>query len=258
MRNSFAFYHSWWEAIKNLPRDVQGDVLTAIVEYGLTGATTEQLKPITKAMLTMVKTQIDIDNKRFENGKKGGRKKPTSNQTRTKPEPNPNQIQTKTQPSSNQRCGLVSGEKDVSDGFPLQPLSLTSEKDKKENTSYEVSKKNEKERRADTDLTASETTPPPDSAPPPSPKCKVFVKPTVEEVRAYCSERHNGVDAQMWYDFYESKGWMVGSNHMKDWKAAVRTWEKRNNTTISYGRKEQQRFGNTKPGDFAGKGFTDI
>ena len=107
-------------------------------------------------------------------------------------------------------------------------------------------------------LKTLEETPPPDSAPPPSPKRKVFVKPTVEEVRAYCSERHNSVDAQMWYDFYESKGWMVGSNHMKDWKAAVRTWEKRNNTTISYGRKEQQRFGNTKPGDFAGKGYTDI
>jgi hypothetical protein len=54
----------------------------------------------------------------------------------------------------------------------------------------------------------------------------IFVPPTLEEVQAYCKERNNGVDAQRWYDFYLSKGWMVGKNKMKDWKAAVRTWEK--------------------------------
>lgn len=90
MRKSFVFYGSWWEAIKNLQRDVQGDVLTAIIEYGLTGETTEQLKPIAKAMLAMAKTQIDVNNTRFENGKKGGRPKPSDNQTATKPKPNVN------------------------------------------------------------------------------------------------------------------------------------------------------------------------
>ena len=52
-----------------------------------------------------------------------------------------------------------------------------------------------------------------------------FVPPTVEEVEAYCTERGNGIDAQSFVDFYESKGWMVGKNKMKVWKAAVRTWE---------------------------------
>ncbi len=92
MRNSFVFYGSWWEAIKNLPRDVQGDVLTAIIEYGLYGETTGQLKPIAKAMLAMTKSQIDINNQRFENGKKGGRPKPENNQIKTKQEPNDNLI----------------------------------------------------------------------------------------------------------------------------------------------------------------------
>ena len=54
---------------------------------------------------------------------------------------------------------------------------------------------------------------------------KKFVKPTVEEVRQYCMERRNRVDAQSFVDFYESKGWLVGKTPMKDWKAAVRTWE---------------------------------
>jgi len=53
-----------------------------------------------------------------------------------------------------------------------------------------------------------------------------FTPPTVNEVREYCRERSNDVDAQRFVDFYEAKGWYVGKNKMKDWKAAVRTWEK--------------------------------
>lgn len=58
-------------------------------------------------------------------------------------------------------------------------------------------------------------------------RAKRFVPPTLEEVRAYVAERHSPVDPQRFIDFYASKGWMVGKNRMKDWKAAVRTWEKR-------------------------------
>jgi len=58
---------------------------------------------------------------------------------------------------------------------------------------------------------------------------KRFVPPTVDEVRAYCQERNNKVDPERFVDFYESKGWMIGKNKMKDWKSAVRTWEKKDN-----------------------------
>ena len=54
-----------------------------------------------------------------------------------------------------------------------------------------------------------------------------FAPPTLDEVRAYCEERHNGIDPETFIDFYASKDWMVGKNKMKDWKACVRTWEKR-------------------------------
>ena len=53
-----------------------------------------------------------------------------------------------------------------------------------------------------------------------------FRAPTINEVKAYCQERGNKVDPQRWYDYYESNGWKVGRNGMKDWKAAVRTWER--------------------------------
>lgn len=51
-----------------------------------------------------------------------------------------------------------------------------------------------------------------------------FVPPTAEEVRQYCIENNYSLDAQRFVDFYECKGWMVGKNKMKNWKAAVRTW----------------------------------
>lgn len=53
-----------------------------------------------------------------------------------------------------------------------------------------------------------------------------FVKPTPEEINAYCQERGNSVDAQQFFDHYEANGWKVGKASMKDWRAAVRTWEK--------------------------------
>lgn len=55
---------------------------------------------------------------------------------------------------------------------------------------------------------------------------KKFIKPTLKEVEAYCFERKNKVDPQKFVDYYESNGWMVGKNHMKDWKASIRTWER--------------------------------
>ena len=54
-----------------------------------------------------------------------------------------------------------------------------------------------------------------------------FQKPSLEDIRSYCQERGNNVDPEQFFNFYESKGWVVGKSPMKDWRAAVRTWEKR-------------------------------
>lgn len=59
-------------------------------------------------------------------------------------------------------------------------------------------------------------------------KQKRFKKPTVQEVQAYISEKEYSVNAQKFWDYYESKGWKVGKSSMKDWKAAVRTWQQNN------------------------------
>ena len=76
-----------------------------------------------------------------------------------------------------------------------------------------------------------------------------FVKPTVEEVRAYCRERGNDIDPAEFVDFYASKGWMVGSSPMKDWRACVRTWERSHakgrasNRTAAPGRPKNETLG---------------
>lgn len=69
-----------------------------------------------------------------------------------------------------------------------------------------------------------------------------FIKPTIEEVRQYCLERNNNVDSERFIDYYNSNGWKVGKNPMKDWKATIRTWERNN---VSYAKST----GNTKKRD---------
>lgn len=81
----------------------------------------------------------------------------------------------------------------------------------------------------------------------PEPPQKKFTPPTLEEVTSYCKERNNSVDPQKWYDFYAAKGWMIGKNKMKDWKAAVRTWE----------RNEKDRGGGPKYADLTGIGLEE-
>ncbi len=74
----------------------------------------------------------------------------------------------------------------------------------------------------------------PNPNPNPNPKenerARRFVPPSVSDVADYCRERKNGIDPAQFVNFYESKGWKVGSTPMKDWKAAVRTWEQREKT----------------------------
>lgn len=54
---------------------------------------------------------------------------------------------------------------------------------------------------------------------------KKFIKPTIEEIKSYCLERNNSINPIQFFDYYESKGWLIGKNPMKDWKACIRTWE---------------------------------
>ena len=77
-----------------------------------------------------------------------------------------------------------------------------------------------------------------------------FKKPTVNDIKEYCLWRNNGIDAETFFDFYESKNWLIGKNKMKDWKACVRTWEKRQNKTNNTTSHRHQKGGDYGDGKF--------
>ena len=75
---------------------------------------------------------------------------------------------------------------------------------------------------------------------------RVFTPPTLEEVQAYCRERGNRIDPQYFLDYYTSTGWMRGKVKLKDWKAAVRTWERQD--AKWQGQTDDRRQGTSAPG----------
>lgn len=80
-------------------------------------------------------------------------------------------------------------------------------------------------------------------------KKKSFTKPTIEEITNYCKERGNNIDPQHFFDYYESKGWLVGKTSMVDWKAAVRNWERNNYNTNNNGRNNNEKYQGEYPRD---------
>lgn len=166
MRDSVLFYRSFYDAVKNLPAEEFKKSVQAILEYGLNDEE-PQTDGIEKTVFLLTKPQIDANNRRYENGKRGG--KPKLNQIVSEKEPSCDQTITKPEP--------------------------------KENVKEKV-----KEKVKD--------------------NIKRFAPPTLDEVRTYCQEKGYAVDAERFVDFYESKGWYVGKNKMKDWKAAVRNWNR--------------------------------
>ena len=170
MRDSFVFYRSFWEAIRELPDEQLAESMKAIANYALYGDQ-GNISGVAKAIFTMAKPQIDANNKRYLNGTKGGRPvteaEPPNNQPITKPEPNVND--------------------NVNDN-DLKEISPIGDKEK---------------------------------SPP-----KRFVPPSRQEVAAYCEEKGYKLDIERFIDYYTANGWMVGKNKMKDWKAAVRNWNR--------------------------------
>lgn len=181
MRDSIVFYRSFYEAVKTLPPEDFKKTIQAIMEYGLNDVEPET-NGVEKTVFLLVKPQIDANNRRYENGKRGGSS--SKGKSETKPEPKANQSGTKVEPNVNQN-----GTKHE----PNVNVNVNVNDNVKENTLKSV-------------------------------KEKRFAPPTLENVMGYCQEMGYSIDTQRFIDFYESKGWMVGKNKMKDWKAAVRNW----------------------------------
>ena len=182
-RESFVFYKSFAEAIEILEPEEYAEAVRAIIRYGIYGELPDIANMSSSAFMvfTLTKPQIDANNKRFENGKKGADYGKLGGRPKHK---NP--------------IGVI-------DENPIGVKAKTPNVNVNVNDNENIKEKDKKK----------------------SATSRAPSKPTIEEIAAYCRERGNSVDPQAFYDFYESKGWMIGKNHMKDWKAAVRTWERK-------------------------------
>lgn len=200
-RDGFVFYNSFYDAIKSLDDpNIKWKIVEAICEYGLNGNEIE-LDAISRMAFNLVKPQLDANNKRYINGKKGG------NPNLVKGQPNPyykdNQKITKTLPRDNQEITKT------------LPKDKVKEKDKEKEKVKDIIIKENK----DTLLKEKKIT--------------RFVKPSVNDIENYLKEKKwdDVIDAEMFWDYYESKGWKVGNTPMKDWKACCRTWINKRNQT---------------------------
>jgi hypothetical protein len=199
-KKAFQLYSDSRIAVDALTDEEAGQLIKAIFAHEDGEATA--LKGALQSTFLLISNQLDRDRERYEemcarnskNGSKGGR--PSANGE------NPDEpAQTGENPNK-----------------PAKTRAKPKKADKDTDKDTEKEKDTDKEKEG---LSVCGAAPRTHTASSPA----HFKKPSVDEVKAYCAQRHNSVDAARFVDFYDSKGWMVGSSPMRDWRAAVRGWE---------------------------------
>lgn len=208
MYNDMKIFRSFLEATEGLPAEQFKEAWLAILHYGL-DRVEDECSPITKMFLTMAKPVIDNSIAIREGNSRGGRnkKKTACEEVDAKS----NEVDCKSI-ASQMQVDCKSNEQEKEYGIRNMDIG-----------DMDVGSMDIGSMDFGEGVGPLEEEPPYN---PPKGKRKRFVKPTVEEVSEYCTERQNDIDPEEFVDFYESKGWKVGREPMKDWKACVRTWEK--------------------------------
>ena len=203
-REYICLYHSYLDAIQALDDAERGRLLTAMLEYTLTGDA-GNLRGNERFVFPLIKSQIDRDNgkyeeickKRAQSGKIGGR------------------------PAKQKKANAFSESKTSQDKDEYEGEEESKDKDENEN-------KEEEKREGEGDCKEKEKEKAP-GTPESVRRAHHFHPPTLSQVRDYVYERNSPVDPQGFLDFYQAKGWMVGNTPMQDWKAALRnaeSWER--------------------------------
>lgn len=190
MREQFTFYRSYYDAAVILPEDEQAALIMAIAGYALYEIEPD-LGGAPAAIFRVIRPVLDSSRRKSEANKAYAKRV---------------QEESSSIPQGNLEDSLEIPQGNLDKG---NNKNKDKNKDKVKNK-VKVKDKNKYYSGDEKSATSSRFTPP-----------------TVDEVRAYCMERGNDVDPERFYDFYASKGWRVGQNPMKDWRAAVRTWERR-------------------------------
>ena len=222
-KGSMIVYEDWLDAVDSLPsNEDKWEAIAAILRYGLKGEISG-LNAIGQFALAMAKGQIDTNLARRESGRKGGAPKNNLNASKN------NQKQPKTTKNNQKQPNNVNDNDNVNKEKENKEKVIQKEnKEKKiiKEIKENIIEDNVKEKEKNTLFTEPTIETFSGEERKIAPKERRFVKPTIAEIAAYCRERNNGVEATAFYDFYESKGWKVGNQPMKNWQAAVRTWER--------------------------------
>ena len=190
MRDSFVFYRSFFEALNGLTFDEKGKCYNALADYALNSVIPESMEPVAKIFFTMARPQIDANIQKHENGCKGAKFGRLGGRPRKNPEETP--VKPQTNPS-------LTPNENVNDNVNENIISPKGDNHQIDVEEYIEEQKN-----------------------------KRFVKPTIDEIELYCQEKNKHVDADRFWNYYESKGWKVGKSPMKDWRAAISNWAKEN------------------------------
>ena len=225
---SITIYRNMVDSVRNLDQTDFQPIVMAIFDFALDGKEPENLTPMQYAVFNMTRVNIEKSNERRRNKAEYEKKR----RERKKAE------REAIKSSSVYSACTVRGQAWTSVDNESKCVDVRSDKEKEKEKVKEKVKENEKEKEKEkvkekeSKNNSNNIYVCGEKFPTQTPR-KNFVKPTVEEVREYCLERKNNVDPERFVNFYESKDWFVGKNKMKDWKAAVRTWE-RGSTSSGY------------------------
>lgn len=247
VKRSFVFNIDWRDVLMDYPAEVRYEVYDAIIEYAASGKLLE-LKPLAKMAFSFIKKEMDFNYERYketvakrsEAGKKGmsvryaAKGAPTYVTSDNKTNKSYQTLTKLTNITDNENVndndiiippvyipplqgGNTHTELSESDKPPEQDNCVTTESPPMAEEKEKSSAKKEKE------------------------PVKRFQKPTIEEVKAYIAEKGYDVDAERFWNFYEAKDWFIGKNKMKNWRAAVATWQKKETDYVDIKQKRHDR-----------------
>lgn len=190
-RKTFAFYWSFKDAIRDMPDADKLAVYEAITDFAFFGVDPDGLSPVGRLAWKLIRPQLEASIRRYDacrnNGLKGA------------------------------EYGKNGGAPKGNQNARKQPQRITPEDNPKNNPLNHNVNDNANVNVNEKGVIGGDV----------AAKRAAFVAPSLQEVKNYISEKGYTVDAQRFIDFYEAKGWMIGKNKMKDWRAAVRTWMRR-------------------------------
>lgn len=209
MNDSFVFHKQWHDVLQGFSTELRREVYEIIIDYAITGEMPFIENQAAEMAFEFIKERLNSDRVKYEKRSQAGK---IGNEKRWGKK---SQTIAKNRKESQT---IAKNRLSVSD---TESVSVTDTDTDTE--SVNIEKKNTQK------------------------KSIRFVKPSIEEVADYCEERHNGINAEKFCDFYEAKGWKIGNNPMKDWRAAVRTWERKNKKQNQNEEVSQQAAHNDEP-----------